>query len=90
MIDTSGMADGVVGAFKGQEASLPEGYTIDFFVRDYYAPWVYDKIVLGSIARWKAIYLYNGYDHILSVLTNLQSLAGISPNTSVLMVCRSR
>lgn len=38
-------------------------------------PWVYDKLTLGLMARWKAIYLINGYDKVWSTLQNLCFLA---------------
>lgn len=42
---------------------------------DWVVPWVQDKLILGLMARWKALYLVNGYDHIWSILQNLCFLA---------------
>jgi hypothetical protein len=38
-------------------------------------PWVQNKVILGTMARWKAIYLINGYDRLWSLLQRLQYLA---------------
>ena len=40
--------------------------------------WLAIKSILGSMARWKAIYLVNGYDKVWSIL---QHLAVIVPNS---------
>jgi hypothetical protein len=37
-------------------------------------PWVVDKLLLGRMARWKAIYLLNGYDKAWSILQNLHTV----------------
>ncbi len=42
-------------------------------------PWVEGKLILGRMARWKAVYLNNGYDKVWSILQNLRVLAGQSP-----------
>jgi hypothetical protein len=39
-------------------------------------PWVKGKVILGRMARWKAIYLNNGYDQLWSILQNLRRVAG--------------
>jgi hypothetical protein len=42
-------------------------------------PWVKVKIILGRMARWKTIYLLNGYDKLWSILQNLRRVAGQTP-----------
>ncbi len=41
-------------------------------------PWVTMRVILGTMARWKAIYLFNGYDKVWSSIQNLRVLAGQS------------
>jgi hypothetical protein len=45
------------------------------WITNWIIPWVYNKLILGLMARWKAIYLINGYDQIWSTLQNLCTLA---------------
>jgi hypothetical protein len=42
-------------------------------------PWLQNRLILGSMACWKAIYLLNGYDHVWSLLQALQRLAALDP-----------
>ena len=42
-------------------------------------PWVEDKLILGTMARWKAIYLLKGYDKVWSILQTLRVLTNQSP-----------
>jgi hypothetical protein len=44
---------------------------------DWILPWVQNKLILGRMARWKAIYLLNGYDKAWSILQHLQVLSGL-------------
>jgi hypothetical protein len=46
---------------------------------DWILPWVQDRLILGRMARWKALYLINGYDKVWSILQNLQALTNQSP-----------
>jgi hypothetical protein len=46
---------------------------------DWIPQWVADKLILGRMARWKAIFLLNGYDKIWSILQNLRVLSNQSP-----------
>jgi hypothetical protein len=39
-------------------------------------PWVKGKLIIGRMARWKAIYLNNGYDQLWDILQNLRRVAG--------------
>lgn len=42
-------------------------------------PWIKNRIILGRMARWKAIYLLNAFDGVWSVLQALQRLAAPNP-----------
>ena len=48
--------------------------SIDRF-KNWTIPWVKNRIILGSMARWKAIYLHNGFDSVWSILQALQQMA---------------
>jgi hypothetical protein len=37
-------------------------------------PWIQNKVTLGSMARWKALYLVSGYDQVWQSLQTLQSM----------------
>lgn len=39
-------------------------------------PWVLDRVTVGIIARWKAVYLRQGYDKAWSILQHLRILTG--------------
>lgn len=39
-------------------------------------PWVTMRVILGTTARWKALYLFNGYDKVWSAIQNLRVLSG--------------
>jgi hypothetical protein len=41
---------------------------------DWTIPWLQNRVILGCMARWKAIYLLNGFDRVWSVLQALQRL----------------
>ena len=42
-------------------------------------PWVQNKLTLGLMARWKALYIYNAYASVWAFLQNLRSLARLAP-----------
>lgn len=42
-------------------------------------PWLENKVILGTMARWKAIYLVNRYDRIWSLLRSLELLLKPDP-----------
>jgi hypothetical protein len=49
--------------------------------------WVQAKLILGRAARWKAIYLLNGYDKVWSILQKLRILSNqplLDPTTQTL------
>jgi hypothetical protein len=58
------------------------GYLGQATLVDWIFPWAEDKLILGRMARWKAIYLINGYDKVWSILQNLYTLA--NPNQPAL------
>jgi hypothetical protein len=41
-------------------------------------PWVTMRVILGTMARWKALYLFNSYDKVWSAIQNLRVLSGQS------------
>jgi hypothetical protein len=46
---------------------------------DWTVIWLHDKVILGTMARWKALYLINGYDKLWSVIQNLRVLSKQPP-----------
>jgi hypothetical protein len=48
---------------------------------NWVVPWVQNIVIIRAMARWKAIYLYNGYDKVWSLLQTLQSL--VTPNPGI-------
>ncbi len=48
-------------------------------IRLWTVPWVQNRIILGTLARWKTIFLLKGGDHLWSVIQNLRALAGEAP-----------
>jgi hypothetical protein len=44
-------------------------------LNEWTVPWAINKVMLGNMARWKAIYLINGYDHLWSIVQNLRVLS---------------
>jgi hypothetical protein len=66
--------------FAGPSYILDVIDTSSFYVTEelwqrWTVPWVEDKLILGRMARWKAIYLNNGYGKVWSILQKLQSLS---------------
>lgn len=64
--------DNLVIAF---EQLAPYGYLEQATLVDWILPWVEDKLILGRMARWKAIYLMNGYDQVWSILQKTYAVA---------------
>jgi hypothetical protein len=48
-------------------------------------PWIHGKLILGLMARWKAIYLISGYDKVWSILQNLRLLANQPPLPTLML-----
>jgi hypothetical protein len=48
-------------------------------IRLWTVPWVQNRIILGTLARWKTIFLLKGGDQVWSVIQNLRALAGQAP-----------
>jgi len=44
------------------------------WLRIHHYPWIRDRVVLGLMARWKALYIIRGYDRAWSVLQHLRVL----------------
>jgi hypothetical protein len=70
--DTSAIVEEFENAFGGPS---PDTYLQDAALADWVAPWIQDKLILGLMARWKALYLINGYDHVWAVAQNLWLIA---------------
>jgi hypothetical protein len=51
--------------------------SIDAF-ENWTIPWLQNRIMLGSMARWKAIYLLNGFASVWSMLQAFQRLTGLT------------
>ena len=58
-----------------QLQQIVQKYLAQGTIVDWIYPWIQDKLILGLMARWKAIYLFNGYDKVWSTLQNLYALA---------------
>ena len=41
---------------------------------DWDIPWVQNKVTLGTMARWKALYLISGYDRVWQTMRSMQDL----------------
>jgi hypothetical protein len=48
--------------------------SLSFGDHDWDFPWRQNKVILGSMARWKAIYLISGYDRVWQLIRSLQDL----------------
>jgi len=66
MIDTEGI-DLVL-------TSDPYPYLREFTFGYWVNPWLRAKLTLGRMARWKAIYIFNGYDKAWSSLQSLRKI----------------
>ena len=52
----------------------PYPYLREFTFGNWVFPWLRAKLALGRMARWKAIYLFNGHDKTWSFLQNLRKM----------------
>jgi hypothetical protein len=68
--------DSLVAMFR---AYSPYPYLWEGELGGWIHPWIQNKLILGLMARWKAIYLFKGYDKVWSILQSLGSLPGQSP-----------
>ncbi|MDA4114609.1 MAG: hypothetical protein OK474_11235 [Thaumarchaeota archaeon] len=50
----------------------PYPYLLEFTFGYWLFPWLRAKLTLGRMARWKAIYIFNGHDKVWSFLQNLR------------------
>lgn len=71
-------------------SSAGEQYASIEAFENWTIPWLQNRIILGSMARWKAIYLLNGFDRVWSVLQALQQLAPLGRLPSFRGRCCSR
>ncbi len=46
-------------------------------------PWIQDRMILGTMARWKALYLFNGYVKVWEILQKLGNLPYQTPQPRV-------
>ena len=60
-------------------------YNQNFTLSQWSAPWAMNKAILGTMARWKAIYLINGFDQVWSILQSLRALAQQSQLPTMLL-----
>jgi hypothetical protein len=79
--DTSNM----VSQWQGADILVyTEGYGGEWLVdisslQNWTIPWLENRLILGRMARWKALYLLNGFDALWSFLQALQQLAAPNP-----------
>ena len=75
--DTIGAAAQTSARFNIYGGLTDGGYVgyIEFVVY----PWIQMKIILGLMARWKVLYLINGYDSVWSILQHLRILTKQPP-----------
>jgi hypothetical protein len=61
------------------QATAPQGAAIYLLPASllvvWIGPWLQNKVILGVMARWKALYLYRGYDKVWSLIQSLRCLA---------------
>jgi len=43
---------------------------------EWLGPWLQNRVILRLMARWKALYLFRGYDKVWSLIQSLYGLAG--------------
>jgi hypothetical protein len=66
---------GIIYDSPGSPGSPPSQKIKSAKLNSWVIPWMQNKVILGTMARWKAIYLINGFDRVWSIMQNLQSLA---------------
>ena len=64
--------------------SDPYPYLLEFTFGNWVFPWLQAKLALGRMARWKAIYLFNGHDKTWSFLQNLRKMIASVPGAKAL------
>src|SRR5260370_5949085 len=74
-------SDNMVDEFKQVFLTAIGGFVDSQYgvLSSWVVQWVASKVILGTMARWKAIYLMNGYDKVWSVIQNLRFLTNRSP-----------
>jgi hypothetical protein len=55
-------------------------------LRNWTIPWLQNKLILGRMARWKALYLFNGFDGVWSVLQAFQRITGFTEVPAAMML----
>jgi hypothetical protein len=60
-------------------------YVMEAELADWTIPWTQNKVILGNMARWKALYLFNGYDQVLAMIVSLSALTNQPPPPPVLL-----
>jgi hypothetical protein len=58
-------------------------YVSEFSLSEWVIPWLQNRIILGRMARWKAVYLINGFDGVWSLLQALQQLVPPPPTMPI-------
>ncbi|MGO9155438.1 hypothetical protein [Mycobacterium sp.] len=53
-------------------------YMMQATLEDWVLPWLQNKLTLARMARWKAIYLLNGYDQVWATIQRLRYLSNPS------------
>jgi hypothetical protein len=65
----------VIDTSQFAEFAVEYGYIRQDALDGWIFPWVENRLILGRMARWKAIFLLNGYDKVWSILQNLRVLS---------------
>jgi hypothetical protein len=77
------MPDTTNAVSQWQEANILFNHRSDTYVsidslENWVIPWLQNRLILGRMARWKAIYLLNGFDGVWSVIQAFQQVAGLT------------
>jgi hypothetical protein len=67
---------GTAGGFAN--VAVTQTISVDT-LRSWVIPWIQNRIVLGTMARWKALYLINGHDTMWSLLQKLNLIVSPDP-----------
>ena len=54
--------------------NMPPSRATNWGDPEWITPWIQNKVTLGTMARWKALYLINGYDQVWQLMHSLQYL----------------
>jgi hypothetical protein len=71
---------------EGLQSDFPPGFFSGppniLYLAEWTIPWLQNRLLLGRMARWKAIYLFNGFDQVWSMIQSLNVLSNFSAGAS--------